>query len=922
MFKQSLARLVLVLHWMSILALGLITVLLAGREWLAYRDAERIVALTHADRIIFQSMVGIRFEVGVTGVAVLSHDEARRYVDDSHRKVDAFYASALASIVGTDIGDRDAMLAAAHESHANLGRLRILVDEQIRLPLEDRDMAPAEPWRQAMFDVVGRLGDVSIAVGNTVRMLDPTIAELVQVRQSSYLIRERYGRPCSTFRPNIQRNAPLDREQMAAWREDVGAYTSLWRDLETLLRRPGAPAQLVEDVRNGRLVTEAVQRRMDEVVYGLDGSGTPAMPAAQWSGLCVSAYDAILALGEHALDLAIDHAEERKARAFLMLAGMAGLAGISLLLGGFSIVAVRRRLSHPMATLVATIGRLSRQDFDTPVPATGYPDETGAMAGALEDLRVRALRAQHLHRLLDEVRDGEIRRANELNRAKTAFLATMSHEVRTPLNGILGMAQLLGTTSLSEQQRRWLDAISTSGTLLLAVLNDILDYSKIEAGRMELETIAFSPRELLQTVAGTMAPQANGKGLTFRCAHSGLPAWLMGDPAKLGQVLLNLVGNAVKFTPAGSVVLSARCPDRSSDPDRVWLEFTVADTGIGMTPEAVEHVFDPFSQSDSSITRRFGGTGLGLAICKRIVGMMGGEITVASTPDRGSTFTVVIGFRRAASAPRSAARSVVAEPLPELSVLLVEDNAVNAEVAITMLERMGHRVTHAGDGLTAAALAAEHDYDVVLSDLAMPGLDGIGLARAIRALGHATRREVPIVALTADVANERRQQCLAAGMTGFLEKPFRRHDLERVLANAIGAPDVAEHPTAADTRSLLEERAEDLGIGPAGRIVDLFVATAPELVAEAARAAAGSDGPAFGDAAHRLKSAAGNVGLHDLAQVARLAEQAATGSPGDLQSHADAIAAAVPAAIAALRHAWAGVVTSRERQTDSPPRAP
>jgi len=340
-----------------------------------------------------------------------------------------------------------------------------------------------------------------------------------------------------------------------------------------------------------------------------------------------------------------------------------------------------------------------------------------------------------------------------------------------------------------------------------------------------------------------------------------------------------------------------------------------------MTPEAVEHVFDAFSQSDSSITRRFGGTGLGLAICKRIVGMMGGDIAVTSAPGKGSTFTVVVEFSHAASAPRSAAQTVVTEPLPSLSILLVEDNEVNAAVAVAMLERMGHSVTHAADGRTAAALAAENDYDVVMTDLAMPGLDGIGLARSIRALPHATRREVPIVALTADVATGRVQQCLAAGMTGYLEKPFQRQDLERALAEAIGAVEVVRQPSSDGARSLLEERAHDLGEELAGRIVELFATTAPALSAEAADAARNGDARAFGDAAHRLKSAAGHVGLHRLARLARQAEQAAANDTDAIRDCAKAIAEAVPAAVDALRQAWAGVLTARARQSGSPPRA-
>lgn len=921
MFRHSLARFVLFLQWMSVTALSLTTILLAGQEWLGYLDAERIVALTRADRVLFQSMAEIRYEVGVVGVAVLSYDDPRPMIDVSYRKVDALYDSALASIAEAEVEERDAMLAAAHAAHEVLKRERRLIADLLRLPLTDRDMAQAEPWRMALFDAVERLGDASVAVGNTLRMLDPVIAELVQVRQSSYTIRERYGRPCSAYRPNVQRNMPLDREQLATWREDVGAYTSRWRDLETYLRRPGAPARLVEGVRNGRLMTEAAQKRMDEILYGLDGSGQPAMPAADWSLLCISAYESVLTLGDQALDLATAHAEERKVKAAWMAGGMVALAAASLLLGGFSILAVRRRLSLPMRTLVATIGRLSRQEFDAPVPAAGHPDEMGAMAGALEDLRVGALKAQILQHLLDDAREGEIRRANELNRAKTAFLATMSHEVRTPLNGILGMAQLLGDSPLSDQQRQWLDAISKSGTLLLALLNDILDFSKIEAGRMELESIAFSPQEVLQTIAATMAPQAAGKGLSFRCEHPPLPAWVMGDPAKLGQVLLNLVGNAVKFTNTGTVVLSVRPLDAASRLGRVCLEFQVADTGIGMTPEAVDHVFDAFSQSDSSITRRFGGTGLGLAICKRIVGMMEGEITVKSALGKGSTFTVTLEFLEAASAPRPGAQTMAVEPFPGLSILLVEDNEVNAAVAIAMLERMGHAVTHAANGHNAAALAAANDYDVVLTDLAMPGLDGIGLARCIRTLPHATRCEIPIVALTADVATERMQQCFAAGMTGYLAKPFLQQELQRALAEAIGALEVVGPPGPAGTRSLLEVRIDDLGVETVDRIVELFLSTAPVLAAEAADAARAGDGKAFRDAAHRLKSAAGQLGLSRLARLAFQAEQAATNTPDGIWRHAEEIVAAVPVAVGALRRAWAGVLSGQVPRNGTPPRA-
>ncbi|WP_052710233.1 ATP-binding protein [Azospirillum thiophilum] len=940
MFRHSLARLVLVLQWTAILAVVGITFLLAGREWLAYADAGRIVGLTRADRVLFTATAGIRFENGVTGVAVLTLDDPAAAVEESYRKVDGYYRDAVLSVAEADFEGRDALLAAARDAHDTLADRRPMLDALLAQPLAERDMGAADPWLMAMYELAGRLADISVAATNAVRMLDPTVAELAYVRQSSYLIRERFGRPCSALRPDVQRNQPLDRDRIAAWREGIGAYRARWEALAEQLGRPGAPPQLVEDIRNGRAATEAAQERMDAIIYGLDGSGVPAMAPADWSHLCTDAYGPVLALGDHALALAVGHAETRRAEAWRMVTAMAALSLASLLLGGLSILAVRRRLTVPMRRMQATIGRLSRQEFDEPVPAAGHPDEMGAIAGALEDLRAGALAARGLQRQLDEARSQEIARANEANRAKTVFLATMSHEIRTPLNGILGMGQLLGDSPLSPQQRQWLDGIFQSGSLLLAVLNDVLDYAKIEAGRMELECTPFSPEALLRSIEASMAPQAVARGLCYRSAMSGLPPRLQGDPAKLGQVLLNLVGNAVKFTDRGEVVVSVRRLDGAAA-GRALLEFVVSDTGIGIAPQALEHVFDAFTQSDSSITRRFGGTGLGLAISRRIVEAMGGTIAAASAPGQGSRFTVTVEFALAPPAPAAlpAAGTGFAAPMPALAVLLAEDNPVNAAAAVAMLERMGHRVTHAGDGLAAAELAARHDFDAVLTDLAMPGLDGFGLARRIRGLPHATRCEVPIIAVTATVSAERIEECYAAGMTGFVGKPFHRDELRDALAAAIGAEgeEEAAAPPPSRRGSLLEERAADLGIEKAGRIVALFVDTAPALLAEAMAAAAMRDCRSFGDAAHRLKGAAGLVGLHRFARLAAQAERdaaelaesdlaelerdAAGGTPDALHRHARRLAAATPRAVAGLRLAWAGMLSARAAGNDNPSRA-
>ncbi|MBP2303185.1 ATP-binding protein [Azospirillum picis] len=924
MFRHSLARLVLALQWTAILAVVALTFLLAGREWLAYVAADRIVALTGVDRVLFTASAGIRFELGVAGVAVLTEDDPAAAIAESHRQVDGYYGEAAFSIAETDFEGRDALLASIRDAHGLLAARRPLLDAVAAQPLAGRDMADAEPWLLATYALAERLAEVSVAVTNTVRMLDPAVVELVYVRQSSYLIRERFGRPCSALRPDVQRNQPLDRVRLGEWREGIGAYRARWDALDEQLARPGAPVQLVEDVRRGRAATRAAQDRMDAVIYGLDGSGVPAMAPAEWSHLCTDAYAPVLALGEHALGLAIEHAERRRAEAQRMALLMAVLSLASLLLGGLSIHTVQRRLSAPMRQMQATIDRLSRQEFDEPVPAAGYPDEMGAIAGALEGLRVGALASRGLQRQLDEARRQEVARANEANRAKTAFLATMSHEVRTPLNGILAMGQLLGDSPLSPQQRQWLDGIFQSGSLLLAVLNDVLDYAKIEAGRMELECAVFSPQALLQAIEASVAPQALAKGLEYRSTVAPLPARLLGDPAKLGQVLLNLVGNAVKFTGEGRVVVSARTREDAA-PGRARVEFTVSDTGIGIAPEALGTLFDAFTQSDSSITRRFGGTGLGLAISRRIVEAMGGTIAVESAPGQGSRFTVAVEFALAPSAaPAVPVAPAAIEPaMPELSILLAEDNPVNAAAAVGLLERMGHRVTHAADGLAAVRLAGCHDYDAVLTDLAMPGLDGLELARRIRGLPHATRSQVPIIAVTATVSAERMQDCFAAGMTGFVGKPFHRGELRHALAVAIGADEEDALPSAARPlvlrrSSLLAERMADLGPDRAGRIVGLFVETAPELMQEIRAAAASRDAEACGDAAHRLKSAAGLVGLSRLARMAVLVEQAAAelaeeaeAAAETLDRHVASLAGAVPRAIVEVERVWRSILAAQ-----------
>ena len=468
-----------------------------------------------------------------------------------------------------------------------------------------------------------------------------------------------------------------------------------------------------------------------------------------------------------------------EARQYLLIATWI----VGVVFGVIALLLVRAGLIQPIERLssaVEQIGKHGQPAARIPFKRTAREFET--LTRAINDMLHQVEQQQAMRRDRDA--------AVEANRLKSEFLATMSHEIRTPMNGVLGMCELLQRTDLSTRQRHLSDTILRSARSLLDILNDVLDFSKIESGKLELEAAPFSPVEMVQTVSAPFLAAAQAKGLEFSVRiEAGVPALILGDALRLRQILSNLLSNAIKFTENGSV--SITCAATPLGPDRTELRLTVADTGIGIAPAAQQHIFDPFAQAASNTSRVYGGTGLGLAIVRRLVTLMGGEVKLISEPGRGSKFVFSAAMQLAPD--MLALRSSLAEAtgprfaIPNApAILLAEDNAVNREVFTEMLEHFGCRVTAVENGAQAVAAVAGGSFDAILMDCQMPIMDGHTATTELRTLERATaQKRAFIIALTADATPENHRRCLDAGMDAVVTKPITHTALRDVILRAV-----------------------------------------------------------------------------------------------------------------------------------------
>jgi signal transduction histidine kinase/DNA-binding response OmpR family regulator len=633
------------------------------------------------------------------------------------------------------------------------------------------------------------------------------------------------------------------------------------------------------DVRRLPLSSQQAQDAAQRGFVADDFAGQGEQPATLFAAVAMRDSNGLGGLALASMEQSYIHAQRAEMRGMILLG--AAIAVLVALPAGFLLA---RQVTAPVSRAIESVRAVAAGDFNRTLPVGS--GELGGLAQALNSM------AAELRARVEELRDAHAQ-AQDASRAKSDFLANMSHEIRTPMASIIGHTDLLMDPDHSVSDRlNWVNTIRRNGDHLLSIINDILDLSKIEAGKMTVDPGTCSPCQMLSDVASVMRVRAVEKALLLEIKTQGpIPAQVLTDSQRLRQILINLVGNAIKFTDAGWVRVTMRL--EPATPERQGLlRFDVIDTGIGLTTEQIAGLFQPFSQADTSTTRRYGGTGLGLTICKRFAEMLGGQITVDSTPGRGSTFTLTIDPGPLQGVPMlcDCREAALGEAAPATAaplrftgrVLLADDGRDNRDFLSHYLRKAGLWVALAEDGLQACDLALEAQargeaFDVILMDMQMPELDGYGATARLRSKGY----DRPIVALTANAMAEDRAKCLQAGCTDYLSKPVSRGDLLQMVAQFTQSQPAAAGDSAPG-QALPEMTIHATPVNdPVIQSYQVrYVASLPERVVQLSQALREEQYQSLQEVIHQLKGTGGLFGLDPITDQAAAAEAAIVTASG------------------------------------------